>query len=79
MPRQKLDQVEFSNAQARIFIFEHARARSMLDFFILDATLGIVMLAKSWYDGIGSPILTTCPKVVILLSKVTNGKNENRD
>ena len=25
---------------ARIFIFEHARARSMLDFFILDATLG---------------------------------------
>ena len=23
----------------RIFIFEHARARSMLDFFMLDATL----------------------------------------
>ena len=27
------------HARARIFIFEHARARSMLDFFILDATL----------------------------------------
>ena len=27
------------HARAQIFIFEHARARSMLDFFILDATL----------------------------------------
>ena len=54
----------------------------MFDKMVFDPslmTMGIVMLAKSWYDGIGSPILTTCPKVVILLSKVTNGKNENRD
>ena len=29
-----------SMLDARIFIFEYARARSMLDFFILDATLG---------------------------------------
>ena len=27
------------HARAQIFIFEHARARSMLNFFILDATL----------------------------------------
>ena len=27
------------HARVRIFIFEHAQARSMLDFFILDATL----------------------------------------
>ena len=44
MPRQKLDQVEFSNAQARIFIFEHARARLMLDFLILDATLFLMII-----------------------------------
>ena len=30
------------HARARIFIFEHARARSMLDYFILDATLAMV-------------------------------------
>ena len=30
------------HAQARNFIFEHARARSMLDYFILDATLAMV-------------------------------------
>ena len=30
------------HAQARIFILEHARARSMLDFFILDATLLVI-------------------------------------
>ena len=34
------------HARAQIFIFDHARARSMLDFFILDATLYKSMVNK---------------------------------
>ena len=34
------------HARARILIFKHAQARSMLDFFILDATLPTILARR---------------------------------
>ena len=36
------------HARAQIFIFEHARARSMLDYFILDVTLRTHKVTQSF-------------------------------
>ena len=72
------------HARARIFIFEPARARSMLDFFILDATLVIICLnartflpsaLQCWY---GQNVFERCYLIWNKqLKNITNSKNQS--
>ena len=56
------------HARARILLFEHARARSMLDFFILDATLeNRVVLIQRPQNGLDTYTNTYLSHACILL------------